>query len=107
MSKLEAMRTITNAELTPADVPPADADWQAIADFALTFDGYERWGSFEKCAEIANAELHDSLDHLRTCLFFEQRRWRHYGDEPDEEALAYWRRIVAGIRTMVSDENRT
>jgi hypothetical protein len=38
---------------------------------SLTFNGYNVWGSFETCAEIANAQRHDSLTNLRTCLFFE------------------------------------
>jgi len=28
-----------------ADIPSPDVDWHAINEFALTFDGYETWGS--------------------------------------------------------------
>ena len=79
------MDEISNAELTLDAVPQPDADMSRIGTFASTFNGYKHWGSFEKCAEIANAGRHDSLTHLRTCLFFEWRRWRHFGDEPDAE----------------------
>lgn len=96
-------REVANTDLTPTDIPPADADWYTIAEFALTYDGYQRWGSFEKCAEIANAQRHGSLDELRTCLFFEQRRWRHFGDEPDAESMAYIRGVVEKIRGIVRE----
>jgi hypothetical protein len=96
------MREIANENLTMSDIPSADASWEEIGEFALTFDGYEVWGSFERCAEIANAKRQESLTDLRTCLFFEQRRWRHFGEEPDEEAIAYIRGLVAKIRNRVS-----
>ena len=73
---------------TLSDIPVPDADINEIGCFALTFDGYEHWGAFEKCAEVANAERQNTLTDLRTCLFFEQRRWRHSGYGPDEEAEA-------------------
>ena len=91
-------RTIGSERLALADLPGDDADELALIEFAHTFDGYARWGSFERCAEIANRRDHSSLDALRTCLFFEARRWRHFGESPDAGALAYWRELVAGIR---------
>ncbi len=101
---------IANAELTEFDVPFSGAPWAEIGRFALSFNGYEYWGSFEKCAEIANrwrgvyraeGSLSDSLTELRTCLFFEQRRWRHFGLEPDEEGTAYIHALVERIRERV------
>jgi hypothetical protein len=96
------MREITNSELTLADIPGPKADWGTIGKFALTFDGYKAWEPSEKCAEIANARRHDSLKDLRTCLFYEQRRWRHFGDDPDEQAMAYIRDVVEKIRNRVA-----
>jgi hypothetical protein len=93
---------IPNGQLTLADLPPADADWGAILPFAHSFDGYTAWGSFEACAEIANARRHDSLAELRTCLFFEARRWRHFGHDPDAEAMAYIRGVLEAIRARVT-----
>ena len=114
-------RNIANKELTQSDIPPVDADWDTIAEFALTFDGYEVWGSSDKCADIANARRHGSLTELRTCLFFAQRRWRHFnpyrvepgvgtrlmitpedkGNHPDKEAMDYVRDVVEQIRARV------
>jgi hypothetical protein len=101
---------IAKTDLSESDLPPTDADWMQIGEFALTFDGYSHWGSFDQCAEVGNrwaksyAEeqtLPDSLTDLRTCLFFEQRRWRHYGWEPDEQAMRYIRALVEAIRDKV------
>ncbi len=49
------MREIANRKLTLADIPGATADWGAIGEFALTFNGYKAWQPSEKCADIANA----------------------------------------------------
>lgn len=102
---------IANADLKDTDLPPPGAEWWQIARFALTFDGYDHWGGFDKCAEIGNRWaaayaqqriLPDSLTDLRTCLFFEQRRWRHFGDDPDGESMTYIRALLEGIRDHVS-----
>jgi len=34
-------------------------------------------------------------------LFFEQRRWRHYGEGFDEETLRYARELVGAMRTLL------
>lgn len=83
----EEMRHIPDNELRLEMVPKSDAGWHTIQEFALTFDGYGLHGSFEKCAEIANSRRHETIGDLRTCLFFEQRRWRHFGEAPNEEAI--------------------
>ena len=55
------MRLIQNADLTLADIPVPDADIDEIGWFALTFDGYEHWGSFEECADVANSGRQNTL----------------------------------------------
>jgi len=108
------VREIDNADLAEGDLPSASAEWHEIGKFALSFNGYERWGSFGKCAERANggAELYrtegvlpTSLTELRTCLFFEQRRWRHFGFYPDEQGMEYIRALVERIREKVRAEH--
>lgn len=88
-------------------LPSPGADWEEIMEFALRFDGYEYWGSFEKCAKIANewsdrfardGSLPDNLAELRTCLFFEQRRYRHFERAPEGEEMVYIRALVEAIR---------
>ena len=104
------MITIPNASLNDYPIPGAEDDWNEIGSFALTFDGYEFWGSFEACSEVSqryldayikDGSLPTNLTDLRTCLFFEQRRWRHYGYEPDEPAMHYIKALVVTIRSLV------
>jgi hypothetical protein len=95
------MKLISDAELRVDSVPSDDAPLEELARFAHSFDGYAHWGGHAKCAEVANARDHSSLTHLRTCLFFEARRWRHFGEAPDAEAETYWRLLASKIRQVV------
>ena len=108
------MKDVPNTELQGYLLPHPGASWGEISGFAHTLNGYERWGSFEKCSEIANeileeyktsGDLPNNLTNLRTCLFFEARRWRHYGYEPDEEAMHYIRALLEAIRACVQSGN--
>jgi hypothetical protein len=101
---------IANQDLKQSDVSPSNAGWHDSGRFSLTFNGYEWWGSFDKCADVANVvaqtfresgSLPESLTDLRTCLFFEQRRWHHFGFDPDEEAMNYISALVEEIRRSV------
>ncbi len=88
-------------------IPGTDAGWYEISMFALQFDGYKECGSAEACAAIANAGRDNTLTELRTCLFFEQRRWRHFGEEPDEAGMVYILGLVAKIRDKVAKQDLT
>lgn len=79
-------------------IPKQDASVMEIMIFGSSFDGYIYWGSSEECAKVANEQRQATITDLRTCLFFELRRWRHFGKTPDEKALIYWRGIVRKIR---------
>jgi hypothetical protein len=96
------IEAISNSELRIKDVPAPSARWDRIQQFALTFDGYKRWGSFEKTAAIANARLSRTLTELRTCLFFEQRRWRWAEERPDRNTMRYIRDILVEIRKRLA-----
>jgi hypothetical protein len=92
----------THTSLSVDDIPSPDADWSTISEFALTFNAYEALGSLEACAEIANARTAITLTDLRTCLFFEQRRWRHFGEKPDASSMEYIHAILEKIRARIS-----
>lgn len=98
--------TIPNNTLALSDIPVPDAELDEISRFGHSFDGYVELGSFEACAAVANARSCNSLDEARACLFFELRRWRHFGEEPDEDALAYMRQLVEAIRQFVGQSTR-
>jgi hypothetical protein len=93
-------------------VPDPGATWEEIQTFAQTFNGYEAFGT-EECGRLAN-ELSDAfqrtglldvdLAHLRNALFFEQRRYRHFGFDPDERAMRYIRALAAAIADRVTED---
>ena len=43
---------------------------------------------------------------LRIALFFEQRRWRHFGEVAEGDDLAYIRALVDAIRSGVTTYGR-
>jgi hypothetical protein len=96
------LETIPNEALRLDHLPAPEADWPEVWRLADTFNGFKHWGSFERCAEVANEQRGSTLTDVRTCLFFECRRWHHYGDAPDEEDAPYIRGLVAKIREMVA-----
>ena len=86
-----------------------DPWWQGVDLFALTFNPYERVGSFDKVAGIANraqkrfvenGSVPKTVDQIRTCLFFEQRRWRNFDADPylDPDAKAYLLALLGALR---------
>jgi len=94
------------------NVPNKDSDWNEISKYACSFNGYEYWGSFDEVSNIANkfnekyikdGTLPDSLELLRTSLFFEQRRFRHFGRDPSAKEMEYIRAILAKIRKLYKD----
>jgi hypothetical protein len=98
---------IANDDLVLADIPASDADWGDIIPFAHSFDGYKIMGSFEACAAVANQRRHETLTELRTCLFFEARRWRHFGEDPDPPAMEYIRGLLIKMRDKIVAEQRS
>jgi len=104
------MNIIPNSQLIENDIPARQASWKNIQPFALTFDGYKHWGSFKKCREVADfglnlhrieAPLGQSLTDLRTCLFYEARRWKHYEKDPTKKGMNYIHALVEAIRLRV------
>jgi len=101
---------IANSDLIERDLPSANARWDDIQEFALSFNGYKY---SNKCGEFANKavaafredkSLPRSLSDLRACLFFEQRRWRHFDEEPDIETMVYIHALIEAIREKVKNK---
>jgi len=40
------VREIADDELTLAEIPPAEANWEVIGEFSLSYNGYVTAGSF-------------------------------------------------------------
>ena len=105
------MNKIPNSQLIETDIPGSRASWKKIEPFAQTFNGYKHWGSFKKCREVAEEgvklfrnkkELTQTLTDLRTCLFFESRRWNHYEKAPSKKGMEYMHILVEAIRVRVA-----
>jgi hypothetical protein len=100
------MQDIPNERLEPEVVPAADADWRSIGAFARTFNGDFYAGSPARAAEIAGTQRHNTLSELRTCLFYEWRRYRAVGIDPDERAMGYVRELLDKIRRKLEQDER-
>jgi hypothetical protein len=77
--------------------------------FALTYNAYDRLGGFDPVAKLGNGvkarfvsdgTLPDDLDKLRAALFFEQRRYHHFGEGPNGPGLNYIEALVGAIRRI-------
>lgn len=90
---------IPNTDIMHTAIPRGFLGWDK---FALTFNGYLVHGGFSRCAKIANRRDPKTLTDYRTCLFFEQRRWRNFERTPDAKGKAYIRSLLAGIRKKVA-----
>jgi hypothetical protein len=104
------MDKIPNSRLLEQDIPSSRAAWTKIVPFAQSFNGYEHCGSVQKCRQVAmqgvalhkeNKDLSQSLTDLRTCLFFEARRWKHLEKKPTRSGLKYVHALVEAIRVRV------
>ena len=76
------------------DAIPASFSWQTSAEFAHLIDGYAIMG--DDLGTLANERLQaaekqgvwrGTSRELWLCLFFEHRRWRHYGELPSGNDL--------------------
>src|SRR5439155_10121888 len=103
---------ILNEALTVDVIPDIMADWETIAPFALTFDGYEYAGSLQACRALADwirsewRDIHQlpaHLSELRAALFYEQRRARWTDTDPRGADLRYIRALVAAIALLVRE----
>ena len=100
--------------------PTAATPCDAISSFALSYDGYAYWDDVTELATRAirawtrHRTLPTTVDEVRGCLFYEQRRWHHFGEEPTGRGAHYvWalldslRQLVAARTTDLSDRSPT
>ncbi|WP_421119865.1 hypothetical protein ACE2AJ_00455 [Aquihabitans daechungensis] len=90
-------------------VPSSDAPINHIWAFAHTYNAYDRHDGMDGASAIGNdmrdrwnegQPLSDELNQCRAALFFEARRWRHYGYDPDGRDLTYIRTLVGHIAVL-------
>ena len=106
---------IPNDKLTLQSVPSSTAKWSpTVETFALTFNGYRSIGD-EECGRLANRVKDEfmkrgnslpplNLTELRACLFYEQRRYHHFGTEPEGEDRDYINELLDAIKEALEKQ---
>jgi hypothetical protein len=102
---------VASADLSARSVPSDEATFAEVSWFAASFDGYA-FLELESLAAVANT-MRDyfirlgftppdlDLDTLRACLFFEYRRFHHFGHGPGVKDALYLRALITAIRRRV------
>ena len=91
-------------------VPPPDAPWTDIEEFALSFEPGDEIAELAARASRArrqwgrHAALPTEVPELRAYVFFEQRRWHHLGGEPDGRAREYVSALLQAIANASSQD---
>ena len=96
-------RIISTESLKLGDVPTPESKWAKLAAFALTFDPHEMGDYGKKASDPNNISQNSLVVELRAHLYVEQRRWNHFGQEPDKVAMARLREIVTLVRKKLKD----
>lgn len=96
------VRPIANSELRDDLLPPRDAPWHTIKAFACSYDAYQQFGDNRSLGALANEKAkeprHCTLAELRAALFFEYRRFNHFGYDRDANAMLHLHALVEEIR---------
>jgi hypothetical protein len=80
--------------------------------FALSYGGYALWVDLADFANDAadrwreSGALPEGLDSMRACLFFEQRRYRHFDRAPQGQEADYVWALIDAIREACPDKRR-
>ncbi|MEX2502447.1 MAG: hypothetical protein WD336_08720 [Trueperaceae bacterium] len=113
-----AHEQVPHERLTLAMLPHPRDPFEEVVRFAYGYDGYARFGT-RLCGEMANRAmdhvlqqghvpdwLHNDLDRLRACVWFEARRWIVLKREPDTRSLIYVHRLVDAIADAIEARAR-
>ena len=108
-SDFGAIRGIRSRDLRRVMIPHPYAPWfPDLNAFALSFDGYARYGTQEEIAAVGN-KLHRDFEltgtlppaiptrDLRAALFGVQRQQHHEGDPPEPHQMPFIWALVEGI----------
>jgi hypothetical protein len=96
-----AIITIPTKRLKLSDIPEPSADWATIGRFALTFDSREAGPYLKRPPDPRELSVSSSLVDLRHYIYFQQRRWNHFGRHPDPVTVQGVREVMWMIRTKL------
>jgi hypothetical protein len=97
---------VSNAGLTPGMIPPRTAPLKDIVRFSLTFDGYWRKGSFNRCADVPWSRDCATLSEMRACLYHELKPVISSGCACDSRTGAFIRDLLDRMRDKVDRDER-
>ena len=95
------LEPIPHHALREEHLPHSDAPWATIVRFASTFNAYRQLADEKAAGDAANRKARDlatcTLTDLRAALFFEYRRYNHFGHAPDAVAMVHMHALVEEI----------
>ena len=97
---------ITNEALALDMISSRGTPWHDIALFSLTFSGYQKAGSFNRCTEVADTPESETLSQIRGRLYFEQMRWTNLRKHPDSETMALVYDLLDKMRDRIRNNER-
>ncbi|EDM26742.1 shikimate kinase [Lentisphaera araneosa HTCC2155] len=95
------LNIIKTSDLKLENLPDLSASWRIVSRFALTFDPTEIGDYGEKSGDLDNVSEESNIVELRSHLYVEQRRWNHFGDDPDEETMNAIKTIMKMLHEKV------
>jgi hypothetical protein len=99
---------IPNGQLRLHGIPERGDSWDAVCSFSLTYDGYAYWTDVSELATRSvrtwtrHHRLPATIDEVRACLFYEQRRWHHFGEDPNGRGAQYVWALLDTLRNLVA-----
>lgn len=106
MFQIKMLELVPHQMLHEGLVPRTGATWEKIKSFASTFDAYKLDG-VDSLPDLASKNAGDvkgcTLSELRASLFFEYRRYNHFGYDPDRHAMKHIHALVEEIRKPIQN----
>lgn len=94
-------KSVANSELK-IDLLPSPDDRNTVFRFAMLFNGYEHFGSFEAAAEQARTSSRASLTEIRNELFMSARGSRH---RDDDRFLDVYKELLPLLKQKIEKED--
>lgn len=97
-------KIIQTEDLTIQDLPTANADWNRLSEFALSFDPMLEIGEWTWSTDLVLFSNSSNVREIRSYIYFMQRYWNTRTQEISESALDEMRSAVLLIRSKLLDK---